>query len=332
LQRRKTINPHGDINERVKVSWTADWGRLLGSGFDVSIKTEDLNGNDAEYKKHIDGLIEGLIKAILKVIEVIVKFIIELISMFIDWIWAAIRWMMEPVLKPIKAGIRGYFENMKNLLDKMSNEYQFNSFISTNTFNELNNLVILPITIIATIATVIDAVLTLISPFTSIVSGLFNSVANFVVPIILSVFISVASKKGSIKFSILDPVESSINFIKNLNNDYTSTRKSKENEVCSGILIILAILTAIFAGWQFLKDSKWLTWFGVMISCIGVSLAFISTEPLHVFFGLIISVVGWAYAKQAPPSNMNKIGLLISEFTVLISIVLITDKIFIHPK
>jgi hypothetical protein len=128
---------------------------------------------------------------------VIYEAIKALISMFIDWIWAVIRGMMEVVIKPIKDGITSWVRGISNQINNNIGDYQTNS----NQNIILNGVIELIfgsfVWVLITLFTVVEAAISIASPFFSLVSGLMKDVVNFIKPLIINC-LGLGGKEGGI--------------------------------------------------------------------------------------------------------------------------------------
>jgi phage-related protein len=223
-------------------------------GYDVEVTTEDVNGNEGKYEKHIDGLLEGLFKFILEFIAAVIKFILELISLFIEWIWNAITGMMEVVIKPITDAISGYVRGVANTLGNAFNEYDETGTLKSSTADNIENAIFPSfIHVVAVLISIISAVMSLISPFLSLVSGLLSSAASFVKSIIISAFgRNVGGDDDEIE-QISSP-QGMVKYIANqLGVDYT---KPKGKGVCSEISKIISFASFIVSLLPFIFKGK----------------------------------------------------------------------------
>jgi hypothetical protein len=181
--------------------------------------------------------------------------------MFIDWIWAAIGCMMEPVLKPIKAGINNWLRGIGYVIRNNVNKFSSNPSQELST-NGISDALFGSFTyILIGIITVVGAVMTLVSPFLSIVAGLLKDVVNFIEPIITNTLCGGGKKGGTKSKEGWDCITNWIyNYIGATPTSQTKGQPKADDNFYYYVGGFLGILSAIFASIKvYLKGKEFLS-------------------------------------------------------------------------
>ncbi|MEM4730025.1 MAG: hypothetical protein QXH42_09760 [Thermoplasmata archaeon] len=190
----------GSLEKTVSVTFTCGVGRALGRGWDLEVKVYDRNGNGNKTSTHIDGALEGVVKALIKAFMALVEAIKELASEVFEWIWGAIKNLINSFLKPIINSIaiwiiqftniiKTYFERIsksficpEGRLDS-SNLIDWIEFISA-TLNWLF-LPLMAVTMIITILNIIEIFFGILTFGVTTLSGFM--IGRFITCLIISV-------------------------------------------------------------------------------------------------------------------------------------------------
>ena len=220
-QSTKKAHLHGEKMGTFDKSYNVDWGRSIGGGYDIKVKAGDVNGNVAKYKTHMDGVLEAFVNLVMKLLTALLEAILALLTMFIDWICNAIRWMFNTVFKPITDALRTFAKDYGKSINNAWSEYENTNGFSSNSKNSINNVLQGSFyNLIRCILTVINAVGSLVNPFLSLVSGLLTQVGSFLVPIILGAIGLSKKNKDKSAFNSNMGINSISNFVNtNMNHD-----------------------------------------------------------------------------------------------------------------
>jgi beta propeller repeat protein len=216
-QKTKKVYLYGDKSESITKEFKVDWGRSLGGGYDIWIKAQDVNGNEVKTKKHLDGILESIANGILSILSQIAKAIVALASMFIDFIWDAITYMMNTVLKPIIDEYNKWIHNIEDCLKPISSSTNGKSRQNDDSTEDSSSnsmdiwletfLTAILLTsfafLITNIGLVIGAILAITNVFVKIIAGLPDSLSSFVIPMIQNIFGSSGTKKVSMGIAAL---------------------------------------------------------------------------------------------------------------------------------
>ena len=230
-------------------------------------------------KKHVPGILEAILNAILAALAAIAKFIMELISMFLDFIWKAIEWMMDAVLSPFVNLMKDFVKGIKKNIEK---NFQCNSPIKNvgevvSIANSFWDFMLIPLLVVSTIIIVLEAVEILIGIFTAGMANILSRAGNFVVGIIISAVVGMGIVAGTLCAS-----SSSLDAAFGLMGDY-----SNFFAIEAGALAILTEILLLCAGEGALLDGLGFTLLGFVLSVGSI----IATKGWIVFLLDVISAI-----------------------------------------
>ena len=97
-------------------NFSYDEWRGMFDGWDVNVTVFDVNGNGNCTKTHIDGFVEGVVKALIQGFFAFVEAVGKFVSSVFDWIWSAIKSLLETAVRPIMDTLSSMVQKIQNAL------------------------------------------------------------------------------------------------------------------------------------------------------------------------------------------------------------------------
>ena len=255
---------------------------LLIDGFDLKARVWDINGNGVEGSGHIDGMVEAIVKAIIEAIVSLVEAVVEVASKVFEWIWDAIRSLLDAVLKPVKDAMSNWG---KGLIKLISTYFSAASPIKTigsilEIVNAIYQYILIPFIIISIFVVIAQSIEVIIKIFTVGTIDLLSRIVQFVAPMFVFCVISIVS--GAIYIGIEKGITYA--FIKALGDTaqyitgFASTQAvyfSLLMKLLGNSKVVPAITYSVLSLFTILAPKTRTWWKNLLLDILGIALAII---------------------------------------------------------
>lgn len=237
---------HNKYVDQISIEFKFDWLRSLGGGYDINVTVFDRNNNGNCTKTHIDGLAEGVVKALIKGFWAFVEAVGKFLSAMFEWIWNAIRTMINGIFKPIIDAFNDFRNVLVNSITELftKGDMKLIPKILLKIFTHPVMMGMLGIAI------VLQAIALLTLPFRVVLIPLSSLIANFIQPLILSIIgFTILSITKTIDFDNFGP-NNIASYIVSLITNPNSGRASSQSEIgfWGGVILSTNILFTIITG------------------------------------------------------------------------------------
>jgi hypothetical protein len=179
-QKDQTI-PIGNYQKYANLTakFSYDEWRGFTDGFDIKVQAFDLKNNGNSTTTHLDGFVEGVTNAIIKLFKWIGDAVLKALSAIFDWIWNAIRSLMQFPIKLITLCAQRQIMKFFQLLARAYDEFDSSGKISTTMQDQISEI-LEDFPVIGTLVKVINSITNMIKPFLDCISSLLNDAINFI--------------------------------------------------------------------------------------------------------------------------------------------------------
>jgi len=168
----------------------------ISVGFTIKVKAVDFVGNWNESSGKYDGpfreaydLAVSMLTAAWNALCKVAEKVVEALNTLVSWIWDAITAMFSPIINAINTAIESYVRGVGNALTDAFDDYRNTGEISDTTVDSMGRALFGSFyDIIKPLIAAMEWVMNLIKPFIDIVSGIVDTVTDFVGDIIKSAF------------------------------------------------------------------------------------------------------------------------------------------------